>query len=309
MTATTVLSSQNKTVLTRKRGSHGDPSARHPGLRCRQPPLRDPRLVDQVPARSLPGRDRLRRRPGPHQDRRARPDQRVHPEPHLRRGRPTGRPGGLLPQGQPRRQEPPRALRRADEGDPGVPRAHGPGRADGRAGHRSRAHVPDAGQPGRGAAARRPRGHPRGGPLAQPVDRRDLVVQLREPHLHHAGDHPAHRRPRHRRARVGGRAGREGGADPPRPGAGLPWLALVRPARVRSLLAAGGRARRARRHARVRQRLRALRQRLDGQQQRDAAVPARGVPHALGLAAGRGRRLGARVPRRPVAVPRPSRWR
>ena len=64
--------------------------ARHPGVRRRQPPLRDAGRADEVPARPLQGRDRLRRRAGPHQDRRAGPDQRVHPEPHLRGG---GRPG------------------------------------------------------------------------------------------------------------------------------------------------------------------------------------------------------------------------
>ena len=40
--------------------------------------------------------------------------------------------------------------------DPRVPRAGGARRADGRAGHRPGAHVPHAGQPGRGAHARRP---------------------------------------------------------------------------------------------------------------------------------------------------------
>ena len=72
-----------------------------------------------------------------------------------------GRPGGLLPQRQPRGQEPPRDLRRADAGDPGVPRAGAPHRADGRAGHRPGADVPDAGQPHRGADAGRPRHVPR----------------------------------------------------------------------------------------------------------------------------------------------------
>ena len=41
-----------------------------------------------------------------------------------------------------------------------------------------------------------------------------------------------------------------------------------------------------------------------GERQRDAPVPAPGLPHALGLAARRGRRVRAGLPRRPVAVPR-----
>ena len=57
---------------------------------------------------------------------------------------------------------------------PGVPRAGAAPRAHGRAGHRPVAHVPDAGQPGRGAHAGRPRHVPRRHPLAQRVDVRDL---------------------------------------------------------------------------------------------------------------------------------------
>ena len=38
-------------------------------------------------------------------------DQRVHPQPDVRGGRPARRAGGLLPQGQPRGQEPARDLR------------------------------------------------------------------------------------------------------------------------------------------------------------------------------------------------------
>ncbi len=47
-------------------------------------------------------------------------------------------------------------------------------RADGRAGHRPDAHVPDARQPRRGAHARRPRADPRRHPRAQRVDVRDV---------------------------------------------------------------------------------------------------------------------------------------
>ena len=64
--------------------------------------------------------------------------------------------GGVLQVRQPRRQEQARALRRADAVHPGVPRARSAPGADGRAGHRPHADVPDAGQPDRGADARRP---------------------------------------------------------------------------------------------------------------------------------------------------------
>ncbi len=158
------------------------------------------------------GADRLRRRPRPHEDRRPRPDQRLHPQPDVRRRGPARRAGGLLPQGQPRGQEPPGDLRRADAGHPGVPRAGAARRADGRAGHRPGAHVPDAGQPRRGAHAGRPRDDPRRHPRAQRVDPRDVAVRLRGPHLRHAGHHAADRRQGDRGARVGGRARRQGRA-------------------------------------------------------------------------------------------------
>ena len=60
------------------------------------------------------------------------------------------------------------------------------------------------------------------------------------------------------------------------------------------VLGEGRRGRRARRHALLRQRLRALHQRVDGQRQRDAAVPAPGVPDARPVAA------RSRTPCRPV---------
>ena len=63
------------------------------------------------------------------------------------------------------------------------------------------------------------------------------------------------------------RAGRPGGAGPAGAGAGLPGSPFVRPPRVRPLLGEGRRARCAGGHALVRQRLRALHQRLDGQRQ------------------------------------------
>ena len=83
------------------------------------------------------------------------------PNPTFERRRPARRPGGLLPPRQPRRQELPRDLRRADAGHPRLPRAGAAARADGRAGHRPRADVPDPGQPGRGADAGRSRDDPR----------------------------------------------------------------------------------------------------------------------------------------------------
>ena len=58
--------------------------------------------------------------------RRRRQDQREHPQPDVRRRGPAGRGGGVLPQGQPGGEEPPRAVRRADQVTPafrGRPRA------------------------------------------------------------------------------------------------------------------------------------------------------------------------------------------
>ena len=112
---------------------------------------------------------------------------------------------------------------------PGVPRAGAAARADGRAGHRPHADVPDARQPHRGADAGRPRDCIHAvDPRAQRVDVRDLAVQLRGPHLHHAGHHAADRREGDRGARVGRRARRQGRAHPPGAGARLPRPALVR---------------------------------------------------------------------------------
>ena len=130
-------------------------------------------------------------------------DQRLHPEPDLRRRGPPRRPGGVLPHRQPRGQVVPRDHRRADAVPPGLPRARRPHRADGRARRRPDAHVPDARQPARGADARRPRADPRRHPLAQRVAARDVDVQLRGPHLHDAGHHAADRREGDRGARVG----------------------------------------------------------------------------------------------------------
>ena len=69
-----------------------DATAWFPGLRRRQPPVRDPGRVHPPPARPVQGRHRLRRGPGAHEDRRARHDQRLHPQPHLRGGGPARAP-------------------------------------------------------------------------------------------------------------------------------------------------------------------------------------------------------------------------
>ena len=124
---------------------------RHPRLRRRQPPVRDPGRVHAASSRPLQERGPLRERRRPHQDRGRRGDQRVHPEPDLRQGRAAGRAGGLLPARQPEGAQPPRALRRADPVAARVPRAGVAPEAHGRAGPRPHADVPDARQPARGA--------------------------------------------------------------------------------------------------------------------------------------------------------------
>ena len=102
------------------------------------------------------------------------------------------------------------------------------------------------------------------------------------------------------------RARRQGRADPPGSGARLRRLAVVRPARVRSVLAGGGRRRRPGGDARLRQRLRPLPERVD-RSAGDAAVPARPVPHDVGRqAAHRGHDDRLHLPRRPQPLPRPA---
>ncbi len=101
----------------------------------------------------------------------------------------------------------------------------------------------------RGAAARRPGRDPRHRPRAERVARRGVGLQLQEPHLHHPGDHPAHRREGDRGAGVGGQARCPRHPDPACSGARLPRAAVVRAARVRPVLAEVRRARRARRDA------------------------------------------------------------
>src|ERR1700760_2170502 len=89
--------------------------------------------------------------------------------------------------------------------------------------------------------------------------------------------------------------------------AGAARPALVRAARIRPVLEAGRRNRRARHHARLRQRLFPLRQRLGGLR-RVPAVSAFAVPLLLqpGPQPGRGRGRGAGLPRTADAVPRAS---
>ena len=135
-----------------------DHTVRHFHLRRRQPLLRATGSVDPSPSRPVPQPAAVREaRERPHQARRRRQDQRVHPQPDVRRRRPPGRPGGVLPQGQPGREEPPRAVRRADQVAARVPRTGVTARADERAGHRPHADVPDAGQRHRGADEARSR--------------------------------------------------------------------------------------------------------------------------------------------------------
>ena len=86
-------------------------------------------------------------------------------------------------------------------------------------GRRPGADVPDAGQPARGAHARRPRADACRHPRPERVDVRGVDVQLRGPDLRDAGDHAPHRGEGDRGARVGGRARCQDGPDPAGPGA------------------------------------------------------------------------------------------
>ncbi len=146
---------------------------------------------------------------------------------------------------------------------PRVPQAGTAPRGHGRARRRPDAHVPDAGQPARGADARPPRSHSRGHPRPQRVDVRGVDLQLRGPHLRHTGDHAAHRREGDRGTRVVRRAW---GQDRPHPAGarpGLPRLAFVRLPGVRPLLAGRRRGRHPRVDALLGQRLHPVHERLD----------------------------------------------
>ena len=151
-----------------------------------------------------------------------------------------------------------------------------------------------------------PGADPRRDPLAERVAVRDVVVQLRGPHLRDAGHHAADRREGDRGAGVVRRARRQDGAHPPRAGAGLRRLALVRLPEFDPFWQARRRRRHPRVDARVGQRLLPLPERLD-RPDGDAAVPARPVPlDDDGQAPDRGRDGGVRLPRRVHAVPRPA---
>ena len=193
----------------------------------------------------------------------------------------VGRPGcvgGALQERQPRGEDPPRADGGADPLARGLLLARAAPRAHGRVGPRPCAHVADAGQPARGAPGRRPHRHPRRGARAERVDARALDVQLRGPDLRVARHHAADRRRGDQGARVGGRAGRQAHPHPARAGSRLPRLPVVRPARVRPLLAAGDRARRHGRHARLRRRPDPLLQPVGGQLRRRAPPVRRASP-------------------------------
>ena len=162
------------------------PQAPLSGVRRRQPLLRAQRGADAVPAGPPQGRHRLHRGPRPHQDHGAQRGQRLHPQPHLRGGRPARRSGGVLPARQ-RRQELPRGDGQAHEGDPRIPQPAARLEVMDGLGLDYTPDVPDPGQPGRGADEGRSRADPRRHPRAQPVDVRDLAVQLRGPDLLHSG--------------------------------------------------------------------------------------------------------------------------
>ena len=280
-------------------------SLRFPRLRRRQPLLRDQGLLHPAPARPLQGRHRLRRAARPDEDHDPGHGQRVHPEPDLRGRGAARRPGGVLPQRQPRGQVVSRDHRGADAEPSGLPAPRAPHRADERARRRPLAHVPDARQPARGAHARRSRTDARGDPLAERVDVRGMELQLRGSDLRDAGHHTADRREGDRGARMGPGAGGEDGPDPTCARPGLPRLPLVRVPRVRPVLAGRGRRGHPRVDALLRQRLHPLRQRLD-RPERDAAVPTRLVPlHDRRSPADPGHHGRLRLPRRVRTLSRP----
>ena len=177
------------------------------------------------------------------------------------------------PDGKSRRE----ILGKADPLARGVLRARAARQAHGRARHRPRHDVADPRQPRGGAPARRPVRHRRGDQGAQPLDVRAVVVQLRGPHLRHAGRQPRPARQRDRGDRLDASStARRSSSSGRAPVTTSARDALDGAARVRPVLGARRRRRPRRRHARVRQRLPALHQRVGGHpRRRDAAVQGR----------------------------------
>ena len=174
----------------------------------------------------------------PHQDRRQRPDHRVHP------------------QSRPSRSWPARALRRStterqSRGEESLREIFGEPMKCPDWARTAEARLPAPRSSWASTAslmfptlaslleethARRSRPLPRRRALAQPVAARRVVVQLREPHLHHAGHRPAHRREGDRGARVVPRPGARAVLIRPAPAWGLRGPRLAGAARVRSAL-------------------------------------------------------------------------
>ncbi len=204
------------------------PAARVPGVRRRQPHVREHRLVHAVHAQGV-------RRPrqvhpggkpdapggeGPHRAR--------HPEPDVLAGCGAGR-AGRRPVEAPFDRGEGRVLRRR-----AALQAHAGVR------HRPRADVADARQCDRAGDARGPVCGCRVVPRAQPVDARALDVQLRERGVPHTDDLAAGPRSRVRRAGVGRGARRARRVPEQRAGQWVRRSPFDRAARVRPVLDADG---------------------------------------------------------------------
>ena len=133
-----------------------------------------------------------------------------------------------------------------------------PPRAARRAGHPGLADVPDAGQPHRGAAPRRPGADPDRPPRLQRVAARRMALRLRGANLRHARRQPVPPRRGHRRAGAADRPGRPG--RPAATGAGQRPAGhpLAVPPGVRPVLGPRPGGRPARRPPRLGQRLPAV---------------------------------------------------
>ena len=177
-------------------------------LRRGQPHVRDDGRLHQIPAEGVRGARQVRPGERPHQDRGAQRHLRLHPEPHVRgRGTP-GRTGGVLQErATPKGKSPARDDRQGHPLARGLLLPRAAAQVDGRARPGPGAHVADAGEPARGAPRRRPEGHARRHPRAEPVDARALDLQLRGPHFPDARHHAAHRRARRSRSSSGSSSG------------------------------------------------------------------------------------------------------